>query len=146
MHGNIKPIAWHKESDCMICTSHAADSGGYVSTERNGIRTRISRKILFRRYGEQPRSVITRHTCDRRDCINPNHIIPGSQRDNINDCISRGRNARGEKCVAHKLNENQVREILGLIGLMKVSTIAVIFGVSKGIIYDIKNRKTWKHV
>ena len=33
----------------------------------------------------------TRHTCDTPLCCNPDHLIEGTQADNIHDCITRGR-------------------------------------------------------
>lgn len=34
------------------------------------------------------------HVCDNRRCVNPNHLKVGTQRDNVMDCIGKGR-ARG---------------------------------------------------
>jgi hypothetical protein len=31
------------------------------------------------------------HTCDNTRCINPKHLYLGTQRDNTNDCVKRGR-------------------------------------------------------
>jgi len=41
-----------------------------------------------------PKSVI-RHSCDARSCINPAHLIKGSQKQNVNDCVQRGRHRNG---------------------------------------------------
>ena len=37
-----------------------------------------------------PKSIV-RHTCDNTLCINPGHLIKGSQRDNVRDTVKRGR-------------------------------------------------------
>ena len=37
----------------------------------------------------------TRHTCDTPLCCNPDHLIEGTQADNIHDCITRGRARNG---------------------------------------------------
>lgn len=34
---------------------------------------------------------VVRHTCDVSLCVNPNHLLLGTQADNIQDCIDRGR-------------------------------------------------------
>jgi len=40
-----------------------------------------------------PKKVI-RHTCDNPACINPQHLIMGTQQDNIRDRTMRGRTAK----------------------------------------------------
>ncbi|MBX3031886.1 MAG: HNH endonuclease [Chloroflexi bacterium] len=35
--------------------------------------------------------LVIRHTCDRPPCVNPAHLLPGTQRENIADMMSRGR-------------------------------------------------------
>jgi len=34
---------------------------------------------------------VVRHTCDNPRCVNPRHLVVGSQRDNVNDMDRRGR-------------------------------------------------------
>jgi len=146
-HKNTKPISWHREGDCMICTSHALNSSGYPSIQRGGgSRIKIARQILFRRHGRLPSLIVSRHTCDRRDCINPNHILSGSVKENNNDCLVRGRVARGEKHGTSKLNENNIQEIRLLKGKLTQLQIARRFGVSGGLISKIHRRILWSHI
>ena len=49
----------------------------------------------------------TRHTCDNRRCINPDHLLPGSRSDNMQDMISRGRQRSGTR----RLTAAQVHNI-----------------------------------
>ena len=41
-----------------------------------------------------PKSVV-RHSCDIPLCINPAHLIKGSQKQNMIDCVTRGRHRNG---------------------------------------------------
>ncbi len=58
--------------------------------------SKIKRNINAHRYvcelyhGDMTNKV-ARHTCDNTKCVNPKHIVPGSQRDNVMDAIERGR-------------------------------------------------------
>lgn len=45
--------------------------------------------ILF--CDEVPAGMIVRHKCDVRLCVNPEHLIVGSYRDNMRDAKQRGR-------------------------------------------------------
>jgi hypothetical protein len=35
---------------------------------------------------------VARHTCNNPACVNPDHIIPGTQYENVHDMIAAGRN------------------------------------------------------
>lgn len=35
--------------------------------------------------------MVVRHTCDNRKCINPEHLVPGTHRENMKDMVERGR-------------------------------------------------------
>jgi hypothetical protein len=37
---------------------------------------------------------VARHTCDRRRCCNPEHLVPGTHGDNLEDAYARGRRGR----------------------------------------------------
>lgn len=40
-----------------------------------------------------PDGLVIRHKCDNPPCVNPDHLLVGTQRDNIADAISRGRHS-----------------------------------------------------
>lgn len=42
-------------------------------------------------YGPIPDGLVVRHTCDRPPCVNPAHLLVGTQADNLNDMWVRGR-------------------------------------------------------
>ena len=49
---------------------------------------RVSYKV---HKGEIPEGYVVRHTCDNPCCVNPDHLLIGTQWDNVQDTISRGR-------------------------------------------------------
>jgi hypothetical protein len=51
------------------------------------------RLAFFLTYGYWPKN--TRHTCDIPLCCNPDHLVEGTQADNIHDCIKRHRSRNG---------------------------------------------------
>lgn len=60
---------------------------------REGVRstTTLHRKVYWETTGEWPECV--RHTCDNARCINPAHLVGGTQADNVQDMHTRGRAA-----------------------------------------------------
>lgn len=43
------------------------------------------------KYGPIPVGMIVRHKCDNPNCVNPNHLEIGTQKDNMQDASKRGR-------------------------------------------------------
>lgn len=48
------------------------------------------------------------HTCDNRNCVNPDHLYSGTRKQNMKDCVDRGRADGG--CRKH-LKECNIQEI-----------------------------------
>lgn len=42
-------------------------------------------------YGLIPNNMLVCHKCDNRKCINPDHLFLGTHKDNMQDCLSKGR-------------------------------------------------------
>lgn len=140
MGANFKEITWEREGDCFRCTSHWLDRYGYPRAERDGKICTIARHILLRRHGKLPPSVVSRHTCDHRWCIRPDHITRGSNADNIMDKVQRGR-WKGNT----RLTSDQVSEIraLALFGELSQEAIGRSFGICQVMVSRIKLGKAW---
>ena len=63
---------------------------GYYVILFEGKSQYVHRLICYEKYGESfMKDKVTRHTCDNVRCINPEHLIYGSQKDNVRDIKSR---------------------------------------------------------
>jgi len=89
------------------------------------------------------------HHCDNKACVNPKHLFIGTQKDNVRDCVKKGRciRASGERQHLSKLTEDQVKDIRAMrkIGL-RYRSIAKMFSISINNSMKIVNIETWKHV
>ena len=89
------------------------------------------------------------HHCDNPGCVNPKHLFVGTQSDNQQDSVAKGRDNPpwGEKCGKAKLCNGDVYEIRRLysLGVTQV-LLAKMWIVSVWAIADIVNRNTWKHI
>ena len=81
-----------KKSGCWEWTG-ATDSKGYgkVNLRRHGGYFRASRAIFAHTYGEIPEEKIVIHKCDNPFCVNPEHLMLGTQKDNMQNKVKRGR-------------------------------------------------------
>lgn len=98
--------------------------------------------------GPIPKGLYVLHKCDNPACVNPDHLFIGTQKDNVQDCISKGRftrsDRRGEKCPTSKLTEKDVIYIRQSNLLQR--ELAEHFGVTRQAIGDIRSRRNWSHV
>lgn len=99
-------------------------------------------------------SILTRHTCDNRACVNPNHLTSGSAKDNSADMIERNRQSCGEKHHSAKMTEAQARDCIETYQADKQSgrlygsleRLAKKHHLSKQVIYRCVSGKTWCHL
>jgi hypothetical protein len=101
----------------------------------------VQRYLYQKKYGEIPKGMVLRHTCDNRICINLNHLLIGTTQDNIRDKIERGRQPRGEKVGIFRLTEQQIIEIF--ISKEKNIDLAKKYDTHQSNIHYIKSGKTW---
>lgn len=88
-----------------------------------------------------PRNVFIRHKCDNPSCVNINHLEAGTPKDNMQDCIERGRRATKYKPHTrhYVLDDDIVRAIRAATGKQK--WIAQQFGVSIGYVSKLRSGK-----
>lgn len=111
---------------------------------RNHYKIFLSHRTAYSLWiGEIPDGLVVRHKCDNRACVNPEHLEIGTQLDNIQDTIRRGRHAKGESSGNAKLTWNQVQEIREKLKTKKNIQLAGEYGIGRCAISNIKLGKTW---
>jgi hypothetical protein len=100
--------------------------------------------------GEVPDGTQVCHTCDNPWCVRPEHLFAGTHQDNVNDKVTKGRQARflGEKNPAAVLTETDVRGIKQLLaaGNETLAAIGSKYGIAAPHVHHIKSGKLWAHV
>lgn len=96
--------------------------------------------------GKVPEGMQVLHKCDNPSCVNPEHLFLGTQNDNIQDMVSKGRQ-RGvvsEKQHLAKLDWIKAYEIKWLAATgFSNAHLAKEYGVTRSNIKQIKTNKTW---
>ena len=116
--------------------SGCKDKAGYGVVSLNGMQRPAHRAALEASLGTPlGEREHTRHKCRRRDCCRPDHLEPGSARDNALD--RRRRTAPlGEKCATSKLLDRDRAEIARRFGEGETTTdLSTKYGVSVRTIY-----------
>lgn len=113
---------------------------------------RLAHRVAYELFvGPIPDGKNVCHSCDNRLCVNPHHLWLGSQSENLQDAVAKGRmvhpNTRGERNGNGKLKQADVDLIRAMFaGGQKKYRIAERFGVSPTTIADIIGGKTWRKV
>lgn len=95
---------------------------------------------------ELTRSQQVLHSCDNRACCNPLHLFIGTNADNMDDKVAKGRQSKGEGTGCAKLTAEQIVEIrTKYAGEVRRKT-AEIYGVTPQAISHILCGNRWKHV
>lgn len=99
--------------------------------------------------GDVPDGLVVRHRCDTRICVNPEHLLVGTHKDNSDDKMRRGRggyeNRRGvSQPRLRKLTTEQAREIAA--SSERQDVLALRHGVSIGTIRNVRHGAMYRDV
>ena len=104
---------------------------------------KASHRLIWEAYNAEPipEEMVVRHTCDNPCCVNPNHLVLGTHKDNMKDKKDRG----GARGVSSKLTEGEVKIIKDrLVNGESPTTIHTDYThISRAAIYSIKYNKNW---
>lgn len=117
-------------------------SRGYGVLRKEGINHLVHRLVYTQHHGPIPEGHVVRHTCDNPPCINPDHLLTGTQADNVRDAVSRRRFPSGPEHWNSKLSADQISEIrTALTNGATGRSLATLYSVSEATISYIRNTR-----
>ena len=141
---SIVPVT---ESGCWIWMGNT-NGRGYGILSFKGKLIPAHRFSWIIKNGAIPSGINVLHHCDTPACVNPTHLFLGTQKENIHDCIKKGRfklpETIGEKNSQSKLTEDQVLAIRK--DNRSQRAIAKDYCVSQKLIWLVKHNVAWSHV
>jgi hypothetical protein len=140
----FKRFKVNEQNGCWEWLS-SSDKDGYGLLWGKGKRILAHRYSYKHHYGIDPGELNVCHKCDNPRCVNPDHLFLGTTKDNVQDCMDKGRDAMiGSRNNKAKLTEDDIPTIRE--DKRKSSDIAKTYNVSKSTIKKIKNKSSWSHV
>lgn len=152
---NVADRFWSKvdirsDSECWEWNAYVLNSGyGQIAVgDKQKKAHRVSWELTN---GPIPDGLFVCHKCDNRKCVNPSHLFVGTQKENLADMKSKGRQRYvsgwkplpGEQNPRAKVTKNQVVEIRSLAGKIPYKKIGEIFGLSASAVCLIVKRINW---
>ena len=138
------------EGGCWLWNGRKSKSGYGMITDKG--KERLAHRLSYELYKGSLSNKFICHSCDRPECVNPDHLWEGTAKDNAQDMSRKGRvnktrKARGSRHVCAKLTEADVFMIRELHkGGEGLRDMALHYAVSVTTIYDIVKLRTWKHL
>lgn len=138
-----------KTESCWVWTGNK-NKTGYGQYKMPGHSYRTHRASWQMAFGPIPKGMQVLHHCDNPSCVNPDHLFLGTHKDNMADCAAKGRivlpNQVGENHSGHKLTEEEVRQIKGLLNQCSHAQISKMYGISRSVVTRIALKQLWAHV
>jgi hypothetical protein len=155
-HGAWPDRFWrkvNKTASCWLWTAGTNGDGYGVAYLPGHIPQSAHRVAWLLLNGPIPDGVFVLHNCPGGDnplCVNPDHLWLGSQDLNVADMMAKGRGnkAQGERTGKAKLTDAIVRLIRERYAAHVAgrTQLAREYGVSKGAIDRVIERRSWRHV
>lgn len=148
----IDAFAWYMPGDppdhgCWDWASPNVDKDGYglFAWGIGNMRAHRASYEIFN--GVIPDDLLVLHICDRPVCVQPLHLVVGTNDDNMSDMVERERALRGVEHHNAKFSPDTVRELRRLFeeGHSKKS-LARRFDVSDNAVRRVLAKETWAHV
>jgi hypothetical protein len=134
--------------NCWTWTA-AVDRQGYglMKCSTGSIRAHRFARALA---GDDIAGRVVRHKCDNPPCVRPDHLVTGTQADNIVERDARGRGPQGSRNGRAVLTESDVIEIRAKAAAMppfgRNVKLAAEYGVTKAAIEQAVSGRNWRHV
>lgn len=143
-HQILEKVQIDNESDCWIWPNNIFNNGyGAIGIIINGVRKwKPVHRVAFEVFKSpiQERMFVL-HKCDNKRCVNPEHLHLGTQQDNMNDMVQRGRSLKGEINPQAILTKEQAIEVK--YGNTPTRVLTKKFGVHRDTIRSIRKGINW---
>lgn len=137
-----------KENGCWEWKGWIYKNGyGGFSIKGRAVLAHRASCIIFKK--DLDSSLLVLHKCDNRSCVNPEHLFYGTNKDNTQDMIKKGRRAstRGEKSGRAILSIEAVKEIRSAKKEHGyINKLAQKFSVSRPTIESVLYGHNWREL
>jgi DNA-binding transcriptional regulator YiaG len=136
------PTMPHMATPCWVWTAATRDGYGNF----HGYGQRYAHRVAWAMAESLPAGMQVCHHCDNPGCVRRDHLFLGTHQDNVNDKVTKGRQARGCRARSAILNPataNAIREEYAS-GNVSQNDLAEKYGVSRPTISAVTTGRLWR--
>jgi len=141
-----------KSGECWLWTA-SRKPNGYGQFTKKPLLFYAHRVAYEATYGPIPAGLIVCHRCDNPPCVRPDHLFLGTDLDNAQDRVAKGRSTRGRSINAGERNGHAKLTPTNVIAIKRAhatgqskAALARRYAVSPRTIADAIRGATWPHV
>lgn len=138
----LRSLVGHKGDEC-VSWPFGMEAKGYGASYFDGKPTRANHVMCILAHGPRPKGAMCRHTCGggTKGCVNPNHLVWGTSKENVHDMFEHGVFVLGEAHSKAKLTEAQVLAILA--DPRSSHEVSLDYDVTSRSIREIRQGRRW---
>lgn len=129
-----------KTSTCWLWTGGKRGGYGMFWYLGSNSSAHVISYMLFK--GGIPKGLLVRHSCDVKNCVNPEHLLLGTTLDNWRDALERGQLNIHSKFPAETVARIRDMRTAG----HTLTAISIALGVSVGQVHNIVTNKHRKNI
>jgi len=131
------------DGECLIWTK-CINTDGYARVVYNGNSNGKVHRIVYSlaHPDESIANKVVRHKCDNPLCINPNHLLSGTEWDNMRDRDLRGRHGQAKMTRGQVLRARELYKNDGF----SIKQLADLYGVKYNTMQSLLTYRHWKSV
>jgi len=119
----IEKVAWGM-GECWYWVAGTDESGYGRMGMRRYFGENKAHRISYRLFkGSIPEKMVVMHTCDVRSCVNPDHLVLGTQKENVLDMTIKGRGVYPQMFGPNNPMAKLTTESVKLIKEMKLNNV-----------------------
>lgn len=132
-----------RKSECWLWTASVSKDGygqfwnGEHYPNGQPIFVLAHRWVYEHAIGKIPKGFVVSHRCDNPSCVNPNHLLATTQRENVRDCINKKRHRNARKMLTDQERIEILERHQGRFGMTKA--LATEYGVCPATISRLRH-------
>jgi hypothetical protein len=134
---------YEPNSGCWLYAG-PVDEKGYGRIRIGGKKLRVHNATFRNDKRPLAKDQLVMHSCDMPCCWNPEHLSAGTNKENRQDAMVKGRIPKGEESTQAKLTNDIVAEIRASSETHRA--LGERYGVSHNVIGKIKRYEKWRHL